>query len=94
MAYCEHDDHSDQFANESADSNVGSEYQLSDLDEQHDFVGFEEHGGLFSAEEDEGSDEEGERWRGRGQRKARLCLPSQVRGGHRRVHRRGEGVTL
>ena len=51
VGYCEPHDDSDQYANESADTDVGSKYQLSDLDE-HDCIGFEELEELFSAEED------------------------------------------
>ena len=93
VGYCEPDDDSDEYANESADSDVGSEYQLSDLDERHDFIGFEEEE-LFSAEEDEISDAEGERGRGRvrGHRRARSLRPSWAHGGRRRMRRRrGEG---
>ena len=45
--------------NESANSDIGSEYQLSDLDKRNDFVGFENDAGVLSAEEEEISDEEG-----------------------------------
>ena len=40
VGYCESDDDSDEYANESADGDVGREYQLSDLDERHNFGGF------------------------------------------------------
>ena len=44
-------------------SDIGNEYQLSDLGKRNAFVGFEEDAGVLSAEEEEISDEEGGRER-------------------------------
>ena len=92
VVYYEQDDDSDQYANESADNDVSSEYQLSDLDEEHDLSGFEEYGGLFSAEEalsqDEDSDVEGGRGRAREQGRAGSRRLRRVSGARRKVRKR------